>query len=386
MTQYVGVIRKDMSAFMTPQGVQLQQNLDAKKTPEMTPHDFGLVGVDGQNRYFNSDKYEPATESGGVLLYDAENNPTSRVPETMAMRQAYDKASKRGVRAQKIGRGFGGAVGVMTGLVNLANAGAAGQDAVTGGVNAFQTGQYATDYIQPRLGNFAGRVAASTAAPVRVTRQKTFDPVTASPTNTPATPAATPATPPVAVASPQNLPTDKRKVLGVDNYEGAQNIQQEAMSMLGNPHYDAGAFSAVNTTDDQGRTVGMPGAGPAQNTYDATAIAPDPNRMTNMGKFPVQDKEGRPVHPPALQQQVAVAEPTVPPTPSASNVGQTLLTQGFGVAPPNPSEPTDAEETIESSKKTGQTISDAIKMEKAEILGRQAAYDDFVKMFVEVKS
>ena len=157
------------------------------------------------------------------------------------------------------------------------------------------------------------------------------------------------------------------------------------MGMLGNPHYDAGAFSAVNTTDDQGRTVGMPGAGPARNQYDPTAIAPDPNRMTNMGKFPVEDEEGRPVHPPALQQQVAIAQPTVLPTPSAGDVGQTLLTQGFGVASPNPNEPTEAEETANASEQSAKDVGNAIKIKKAEIAGRRAAYDYFTKMFVEVK-
>lgn len=382
MTQYVGVIRKDMSAFMTPQGVQLQQNLDAKKIPEMDAHDFGLVGLDRQQRYFDSDKYEPATESGGVLLYDAENNPTSRMPETMAMRQAYDKASKRGVTGQKIGQGIGGAIGVLSGLVSLANAGAAGQDALTGAGQAFQTGEYMRNYASPKLGNQIGVMGAATAAPVKVERQKTFDeaPMVASPTNTPApTPTPTPA--PVAVAPPRNLPSDPRQIFNT-NYAGVKNIRQQANELIGvNPYAQEGDYSAVNTSQENPFNPMMMRQPPD------TASSP----MTPMGTFQVTDSQGRPVHPPALTPP---AEPTVaPPTTQQQDPG-TVIGNELGtiqqqtLPTPDPTEgPKDAMKTIQSSEETGKTISDALNnVEKAEILGRQAAYDDFVKMFVEVKS
>jgi len=391
MTQYVGVIRKDLTAIMTPTGPQMQQNIDAKRIPDMKPEHFGQIGVTRQQRY---QEKNPQPVETGVLLYDAENNPTSQVPDAMAMRQAYEGAAKRGVIGQQIGQGIGGAIGVLGGLVSLANAGAAGQDALTGGVGAAQTGQYLMQQTQPRIGNFMGKIGAATASPVKVERQKTFDeaPMVASPTNTPApTPTPTPA--PVAVEQPRNLPSDPRQILGVPGKADVGRIQDEAMGMLGNPYYREGKYSAVNTTDEQGRNIKLPGAGPAINQFNPMLMHQPPGTasspMTPMRTFQISGgPHGGPQHPPALTPQPA--EPTVAPptTPSASDVGQTLLTEGFGVAPPNPSEPTEAEETAKTNEMSAKDVGNALKqkMLKAEILGRQAAYDDFVKMFVEVKS
>ena len=375
MTQYVGVIRKDMSAFMTPQGVQLQQNLDDKnKVRDMKPEVFGQIGVKTQERY--QQKNPQPVETGGVLLYDAENNPTSQVPNAMATRAVEETARRRGVRGQKIGQGIGGAIGVLGGLVSLANAGAAGQDAITGLGQAYQTGEYGVKYAKPRLGNFVGSIGAHTARPVKVTRQKTFDeaPMVASPTNTPAP---TPA--PVAVEQPRNLPSDPRQIFNT-NYAGVQAEQDKAMTMLGNPHYREGEYSAVNTTDEQGRNINLPGAGPAINTYDATAINPDQlSPVTPAGTLRLTNPDGTRYQSP--QRQVAVAEPTVPQTPSVNQVAADL-SEAF-----NPGK-TGAQEQIDASKESAEDVGNALKesMKKAEILGRQAAYDDFVKMFVEVKS
>ena len=373
MTQYVGVIRKDMGLYTTPEGgVQLQRNLDSDKNKvrDMKPEQFAEIGVTRQQ------KYNP-------------QGATAQVPSAMANRVAAKRAAERGVKAQKIGQGIGGAVGVLSGLVSLANAGAAGQDALTGLGQAYQTGEYMQNYASPRIGNFTGKIGARTAKPVMVERQKTHEvaPMVASPTNTPAP------TPPVAVTPRQNLSSDPRQILGVDNYAGVQAEQDKAMTMLGNPYYREGEYSAVNTTDEQGRNINLPGAGPAINQFDpmmmhqpsGTASSP----MTPMGTFQVTDAQGRPVHPPALTPP---AEPTVAPptgTPSAGDVGGVIggelgTIQQQTLPLPDPNAPTDAEETIQSSEQTGKTISDALK--KAEILGRQAAYDDFVKMFVEVKS
>ena len=357
MTQYVGVIRKELSAVMTPTGPQMQQNIDAKRIPDMTPEQFGQIGVRRQQRYFDSDKYEPATESGMM---------SSQYPETMAMRQAYEGARKRGVIGQQIGQGVGGAIGVLGGLVSLANAGAAGQDAITGGVNAAQTGQYLTQQTQPRIGNIMGRMGAATASPVKVERQKTFDeaPMVASPTNTPA-PTPTPA--PVAVAPPRNLPSDPRQIFNT-NYAGVNRLRQRANEFIGvNPYAQEGDYSAVNTSQE--------------NPFNPMMMHPSQlSPVTPAGTLRLTNPDGTPYQSP--QQQVAVAEPTVSPTPSADDVGQTLFDEAF-----NPGK-TGAQEQIEASQQSAEDVGNALKkkMLKAEVLGRQAAYDDFVKMFVEVKS
>ena len=54
MTQYVGVIRKDIGLYRTPEGgFQLQQNLDSDKNKvrDMKPEAFGQIGVTRQQKY-----------------------------------------------------------------------------------------------------------------------------------------------------------------------------------------------------------------------------------------------------------------------------------------------------------------------------------------------
>jgi len=373
MTQYVGVIRKDIGLYRTPEGgFQLQQNLDSEKdkVKDLSADAFGQIGVRRQQRY---QEKNPQPVETGVLLYDAENNPTSQVPDAMAMRQAYEGASKRGVTGQKIGQGIGRGIGVLSGLVSLANAGAAGQDALTGAGQAFQTGEYIANYASPRIGNVAGQIGAATASPVKVERQKTFEeaPMVASPTNTPA-----PATAPVAVTPPQNLPSDPRQIFNT-NYAGVKNIRQQANEFIGvNPYAQEGKMAQINTSGG--------------NPFNAMMMHPDElSRVTSAGTLRLTNPD---TNTPFLPQPPPVAEPTVAPptgTPSASDVGgvigEELGTIQQNLPLPDPTKgPEDAEKTIQSSQQTGKTISDALN--KAEILGRQAAYDDFVKMFVEVKS
>jgi hypothetical protein len=85
----------------------------------------------------------------------------TRAPD--AAQTAFERGAKYGEAADKFGRGLGRAVGVLSGLVSLANAGATGQDALSGGLGAYQTGQFTSDTMQKPLGEGLGGAAARMA-------------------------------------------------------------------------------------------------------------------------------------------------------------------------------------------------------------------------------
>jgi hypothetical protein len=76
---------------------------------------------------------------------------------------AFDRGSKFGEMAHNFGNRMGRTVGVLAGLTQLANAGAAGQDALSGGVGAFQTGQVTGDSLRKPLAEGLGGATADAA-------------------------------------------------------------------------------------------------------------------------------------------------------------------------------------------------------------------------------
>jgi hypothetical protein len=76
---------------------------------------------------------------------------------------AFDRGSKYGEMAHNFGNRMGSTIGVLAGLTQLANAGAAGQDAFTGGVGAYQTGQVTADSVKKPLAEGLGGAAANIA-------------------------------------------------------------------------------------------------------------------------------------------------------------------------------------------------------------------------------
>ena len=76
---------------------------------------------------------------------------------------AFDRGSKYGEMAHNFGNRMGTTIGVLAGLTQLANAGAAGQDALSGGVGAFQTGQVTGDSMRKPLAEGLGGATANVA-------------------------------------------------------------------------------------------------------------------------------------------------------------------------------------------------------------------------------
>jgi len=109
-----------------------------------------------------------------------------------AAQVAFERGAKAGELGDRFGRGLARGVGVLSGLVSLANAGATGQDALSGGLGAYQTGQFTSDTMQKPLGEGLGGAAAKVAGKSvgvlpydkRHLRQTEFNHNLASPTPT----------------------------------------------------------------------------------------------------------------------------------------------------------------------------------------------------------
>ena len=139
------------------------------------------TGEGYQRSRFNPMRYRSEEKGGG-----ANTGKT-------AAQVGFERGAKFGEGAEKFGRGLGRAVGVLSGLVSLANAGATGQDALSGGLGAYQTGQFTSDTMQKPLGEglggaaarMAGRSVGVVSPEKRHLQQPAFNHNLASPTPTP---------------------------------------------------------------------------------------------------------------------------------------------------------------------------------------------------------
>tara|TARA_Y100000015_G_scaffold39339_1_gene43107 strand:+ start:160 stop:1437 length:1278 start_codon:yes stop_codon:yes gene_type:complete len=104
-----------------------------------------------QRGRFNPMRYRSEEKGGGI--------DTGKTAEQVG----FERGAKAGELGDRFGRGLGRAVGVLSGLVSLANAGATGQDALSGGLGAYQTGQFTSDTMQKPLGEGLGGAAARMA-------------------------------------------------------------------------------------------------------------------------------------------------------------------------------------------------------------------------------
>ena len=169
MVEYVGVIRKEVVSAMTPSGPQLQYTMGDKSNPvrEFTAETFAPqaaeVAVTGKRR--------AAARGLGT------KTPDFTPPDSMTATQMYNTigGAKRGARFankwQRRGQGLGAALGGLAGMISLANAGAQGQDLMSGALSAGQTGKFVSDAVGSRLGNVAGdvggRVGVATHKPTK---------------------------------------------------------------------------------------------------------------------------------------------------------------------------------------------------------------------------
>jgi hypothetical protein len=253
----IGVIRKQGQVAM-PMGNNMmwipgmENNAGSSLVAGVNPQGMGGLGTNPMTQQFEAKtQIDPqSNEKVGVYQgdrYGAEalnqmNRRKLREGETRATnykdtgKSAGQVAFDRGAAAGQVGHNVGGrmanALGGLAGLVSLANAGAAGQDAFSGGLNAYQMGQVTTDQakkpLQEGLGGAAARLAGRT---VGVVKPEVADP-----------------TPPVAVAPPTHTEEEmisyqagRRKPMTTDRHGlpvefGSRDPAQRRRAQLGAKH------------------------------------------------------------------------------------------------------------------------------------------------------
>lgn len=173
----------------------LQQNPMTQQyeaTPQMDESGKNEIGV------YEGDKYG----ARGLNINPKFNQNLAFGPVTAeqapiheAQQKVFDRSAKYGQRGANVGRGLAAGIGVLAGAVNLANAGASGQDALTGGLGAAQMGSMTYQQGKKPLSEAGGEVGAQIGA--RGVKVET--PQVASPT-------------PVAVAPPTNTHTEEEMI------------------------------------------------------------------------------------------------------------------------------------------------------------------------------
>lgn len=233
----------------------LQQNPMTQQyeaTPQMDESGKNEIGV------YEGDKYG----ARGLNINPQFNQNLAFGPMTAeqapiheAQKKVFDRSAKYGQRGANVGRGLAAGIGVLAGAVNLANAGAQGQDALTGGLGAAQMGSVAYQQSKKPLSEAGGEVGAQVGA--RGVKVET--PQVASPT-------------PVAVAPPTHTEygEDQMTNYGVKpimstNIRGEEVPFQSEMARtraMRDTHGDSEVFgtriSPANTTAAEVDEMGMP--------------------------------------------------------------------------------------------------------------------------------
>jgi hypothetical protein len=208
----VYVIRKELQQVLTPTGLQMQyavgqSNSAPQSVAGVNPEGMAGLQTNPMNQQFEARPQMDESGKTEIGVYQGDKYGAKALnqmkPEaSMNAQTAFDRGSKWGQAGHNLGEGLATGLGIMGGAVALANAGAQGQDAFSGGLNAFQMGQMARDQTKKPLSEGLGGAAANLAGrSVGVTR-----PEVASPT-------------PVAVAPPTtNTHTDEEMI----NMRGAK--------------------------------------------------------------------------------------------------------------------------------------------------------------------
>ena len=167
MVEYVGVIRKEVVSAMTPTGPQLQYTMGSNKDDPNRKFTAETFAPTARNVAIRGEKKQGARGFGTV---GAGNFQGPMLPsQSNTAQRAASRGSRFANRAQRFGQGLGSALGGIAGMVSLANAGAQGQDLMSGALSAGQTGKFVSDAVSPTLGNVAGDVAGRVG--VATTRQ-----------------------------------------------------------------------------------------------------------------------------------------------------------------------------------------------------------------------
>tara|TARA_Y100001937_G_scaffold43582_1_gene61506 strand:- start:13260 stop:14456 length:1197 start_codon:yes stop_codon:yes gene_type:complete len=149
---------------VNPQGFAGLQTNPMTQQFEATPQ---MDNKGNEIGVYEGDKY-------GAMALNQMNRKKLREGETRALgagQTAFDRGARYGQFGADFGRGLAGGLGLLAGAVSLANAGASGQDALTGGLGAAQMGsvtyQQGKKPLSEALGGTAARMAGRSVGVVK---------------------------------------------------------------------------------------------------------------------------------------------------------------------------------------------------------------------------
>ncbi len=309
---------------------------------------YGARGLNIRSKLDETPDFDPSQDRG------------QQIAEQMARRGAqqkvFDRSAKYGQRGANVGRGLAAGIGVLAGAVNLANAGASGQDAITGGLGAAQMGSMTYQQGKKPLSEAGGNVAAEVGArSVRVAEPTAAEQV--MPADGPQ----------VAAPNPMPKPTPEQQQAARDSatMRAYGQAPKAVPAKLG--HY--GPFAGKRAEEDQAQALGMIGV---QNPFNLssqynpqgnplTDIKPSSTKIgvTGQPQLRLYGEDGNEL--PSPQPQVAPATTNTQPEQTAAQsgaiIGNELNTQGQLAGAPDPNDPTESGKIIDENTKAAKAQS-----------------------------
>ena len=275
---------------------------------------YGARGLNIRSKLNENPDFDYSQQIGPMTA-DRGQQIADQMARRSAQQKVFDRSATGGQVGANVGRGLAAGIGVLAGAVNLANAGAAGQDAVTGGLGAAQMGSMTYQQGKKPLSEAGGEVGAQIGArSVRVakpTPEKQVMPADGPQVAAP--------NPPVKVTSTQQ---DR------DNATMAAWGQDPKGKAATLGHY--GPFADRRAEEDQSQALNMIGVqSPYQTNYDKqgnplTDVQPSPTKIgvTGQPQLRLYGEDGNEL--PSPQPQVAPATTNTQPEQTAAQSGAAI--------------------------------------------------------------
>ena len=386
----VGVLRKGLQQILTPRGMELQYDFSANnqggppviggqgqmsaltQTPADTSGNFQYQAptIDDKGTQRMGDIYGATGLNQRMDLTRTEVGaaPGTRMAQNQAQQQVFEQSGKAGQEAQRNREVLGNMFGGIGALVSLANAGASGQDAFSGGMGAMGAYQSTAGQIGA-TSRGAGEAAAKRAArkvavasPTR-TEQEDLTNYTAPPT-----------------PAPKLTPEQEQRERDKATMSAWGQDPQGKAATLG--HY--GPFADRRAEEDQSQALSMIGVqSPYQTNYDKqgnplTDVQPSPTKIgvTGQPELRLYGEDGNEL--PSPKPEVAPATTNTEQEQTVEQTGTTIAnelnTQGKLPGAPNPTDPTES----------GKIIDENIKAAKAQSGQEKSMADDGIGKMVGV--
>ena len=368
----IGVLRKGLQQILTPRGMELQYDFSANnqggppviggqgqmseltQTPADASGNFQYQApmIDDKKTQRMGDIYGATGLNQRMDLTQTEVGaaPGTRMAQQQAQQQVFEQSGKAGQEAQRNREVLGNMFGGIGALVSLANAGASGQDAFTGGMGAMGAYQSTAGQIGA-TSRGAGEAAAKRAArkvavasPTR-TEQEDLTNYTAPPT-----------------PAPKLTPEQEQRERDKATMSAWGQDPQGKAATLG--HY--GPFADRRAEEQQSQALGMIGVqSPYQTNYDKqgnplTDVQPSPTKIGVAGQpeLRLYNKDtGEELPSPKPQ----VAEATTNTTQQDPKITGNIIGQETGEAKlpgaPDPNDPTESGKIIDENTKAAKEMS-----------------------------